>query len=278
MGGDIAEIFLRGGWQVHVQEPADRMRSALASRFKRRIGLHETLDSIPWREIVLVIEAVPEKLALKQRVFAEIEKRATRTAILTTNSSSLQLGAVTKKLLHKDRAAAAHWLTPAHVAPIVEVVKGDNTSPATIRKINAWLRELGKLPINLSRDVPGMLVNRVQHAMMREAFDLIDRGIVTPEDVDAAVRFGFGFRYVACGPIRQRDLNGLVIHMQSAAQIYPTLHNGKKPARVLADRVRSGRTGLREGSGFYDWDPKTASREIKRYEALWAKALKLMGG
>ena len=289
MGGDIAAVFASGGWHVHVSEPAAAVRATLAQRTKsalktlrasaaagRSVHVHAALEAIPWRAISLVVEAVPEDLALKQRIFGEVEKLAPRSAILTTNSSSLRLSKIVAKVRLKERTAGVHWLTPAHIAPIVEVVRGEHTSTTTIRRVNVWLAELGKLAINLNRDVPGMLVNRVQHAMMREAFDLIDRGIVAPEDVDAAVRFGFGFRYVACGPVRQRDLNGLTIHLQSAAQIYPTLHGGKKPARCLTDLVNAGHVGVSARRGFYEWDERTLPREVQRIDDLMGKALGLM--
>ena len=112
--------------------------------------------------------------------------------------------------------------------------------------------------------------------MMREAFNLIDAGIVSTEDIDAAVRFGFGFRYVACGPVRQRDLNGLTIHLQSAAQIYPTLRNGSKVPRCLDSRVNAGHVGVLAGKGFYDWKPRARATAIARIDALMREALSLM--
>ena len=289
MGGDIAAVFAAGGWEAHICEPADAVRRTLSQRTRsalkalkaragaaKRVRAYDALEALPWRGVTLVVEAVPEDLGLKQTLFERIEKLAPRRAILTTNSSSLRLSDVAAKLERKDRAAGVHWLTPAHIAPIVEVVRGEHTSAATIRRLNAWLAELGKLAINLNRDIPGMLVNRVQHAMMREAFDLIDRGIVSPEDVDAAVRFGFGFRYVACGPVRQRDLNGLTIHLQSAAQIYPTLHSGGDVPRCLQKRVDAGDVGVRVGRGFYEWDKATLPREAARIDRVMGKALELM--
>jgi 3-hydroxybutyryl-CoA dehydrogenase len=289
MGGDIAAVFAAGGWTAHVCEPAARVRGSLPRRAAaalaslraapsaaRRIHSHVELAALPWAGIALVVEAVPEQLALKQRVFRDIEALAPRGAILTTNSSSLRLTEVAAKLRYKDRAAGMHWLTPAHMAPVVEVVRGRATSARTIRTLNAWLADLGKLPVNLNRDVPGMIVNRVQHSMLREAFHLVDSGIATPEDIDRAVRYGFGFRYVACGPIRQRDLNGLVIHHAAAAQIYPTLHGGKKPPRCLARLVARGHVGSATGRGFYRWNPATLARTLRDYDARLGAALKLM--
>jgi 3-hydroxybutyryl-CoA dehydrogenase len=290
MGGDIAAVFAAGGWTVQVCEPAAAMRASLKKRIAAalralgapprlaaRVVVRDTLAGLPWNNVDLVIEAAPEILALKQRLFRDIESLAGRRTLLTTNSSSLRLSDIAAGLRHPDRAAGMHWLTPAGLAPVVEVVRGPKTAPAVIRQLNDWLRQLGKLPVNLDRDVPGMIINRLQHAMLREAFSLVDRGITTVAEIDTAVRYGFGFRYIACGPIRQRDYNGLLIHLEAAKQIYPTLHCGAKPPRCLAGRVRSGKTGVRSGAGFYRWDKKTLTRELQRYEKQLRAALRLMG-
>ena len=173
-----------------------------------------------------------------------------------------------RKLKHKDRAAIVHWATPANISPLVEVVRGARTSEATVRRINAWLQGLGKIVVNLRRDVPGMIVNRAQHAMMRECFSLVDKGICSLEDIDRAVRYGFGFRYVVSGPVRQRDLNGLVINHRAAAQIYPTLSNRAIPAQALTSRVKVGHIGVTVGRGFYEWDERTLKRWLARYERV----------
>jgi 3-hydroxybutyryl-CoA dehydrogenase len=288
MGGDIAALLAARGWRVEVYEPAAAMRASFprrvaaalatlrAPRAASRVRLHERLEALRWADVALVIEAAPEKLALKQRLLREIEALAPRTAVLTTNSSSLRLAEVAALIERPQRVAGMHWLSPAHLAPVVEVVRGERTAAAVVRRINAWLAALGKIAVNLQRDVPGMIVNRVQHAMLREAFALIDRGIASPEDIDAAVRFGFGFRYVACGPIRQRDFNGLAIHREAAAQIYPTLHRGARPARCLERLVRAGHVGVTAGRGFYRWDRARLARELRRYEERLGAALRLM--
>jgi 3-hydroxybutyryl-CoA dehydrogenase len=112
--------------------------------------------------------------------------------------------------------------------------------------------------------------------MMRECFDLVDKGICSLEDIDLAVRYGFGFRYVVCGPVRQRDLNGLVINCRAAAQIYPTLSGRKTPPRALASRVAAGRVGVTVGRGFYIWDKRTLGPWLARYQRVLGELLHLM--
>ncbi|MPZ45721.1 MAG: 3-hydroxyacyl-CoA dehydrogenase [Betaproteobacteria bacterium] len=289
MGCDIAAVLAAAGWAVHCQEPEARMRASLSARFRSalaplraakstatRFHVHEELGAIPWPQIALVIEAVPEQLALKQNLFARIEALAPRTAILTTNTSSLRLADVMRKVKHKDRVAIVHWATPANISPLIEVVRGARTSPATIRRINQWMRSLGKIVVNLNRDVPGMIVNRAQHAMMRECFSLVDKGICSLQDIDLAVRYGFGFRYVVCGPVRQRDLNGLVINHRAATQIYPTLNSSRVPPRAIASRVKAGHVGVTVGRGFYRWDKRTLGPWLQRYEKTLEALLRLM--
>jgi len=289
MGGDIAAVLAAGGWTVHVQEPARDMRASLPARFKgalrplragksaaARLTIHETLEAIPWTRVSLVIEAVPEQLPLKQALFRHIESLAPRNAILTTNTSSLPLAKVMAKVRHKDRVAILHWATPANISPLVEIVKGTRTTAGTIAQINAWMRALGKIAVNLNRDVDGMIVNRAQHAMMRECFSLVDRGIVSLEDIDLAVRYGFGFRYVVCGPVRQRDLNGLVINHRAATQIYPTLNTSKVPPKALASRVRDGHVGVTVGRGFYKWGKDEIGPWLASYDRTLVEVLGLM--
>jgi 3-hydroxybutyryl-CoA dehydrogenase len=289
MGCDIAAVLAAGGWEVHCQEPDARMRRSLPVRHRRsleplgtpkaaaaRLHVHAQLAQIPWRSVRFVVEAAPEQLPLKQALFAQIEALAPRQAILSTNTSSLRLADVMRKVKHRDRTALVHWSTPANIAPLIEVVKGTQTSPRTIAQVNAWLRALGKLPVNLNRDVPGMIVNRAQHAMLRECFDLVEKGIASIEDIDLAVRYGFGYRYVVCGPVRQRDLNGLVINLRAAAQIYPTLSNRRIPPRIQASRVRAGHVGVTVRRGFYRWDTRALGPWLERYEKTLAELLARM--
>jgi len=288
MGCDIAAVLAAGGWEVHCQEPDARMRQSLPARFRQslrpldgpkavaRFQLHEQLATIPWRQVRFVVEAVPEQLPLKQALFREIESRAPRNAILSTNTSSLRLAEVMRRVRHQDRAVLVHWSTPANIAPLVEVVKGTRTSARTIARVNGWLRALGKLPVNLTRDVPGMIVNRAQHAMLRECFALVEKGVCSLEDIDLAVRYGFGYRYVVCGPIRQRDLNGLAINLRAAAQIYPTLSKRRLPPRIQAERVRAGHVGVTAGRGFYRWDQRALGAWLDRYQKTLAALLERM--
>ena len=172
--------------------------------------------------------------------------------------------------------ANLHFFLPAHLVPAVEVVQGEFTAPWVCDRLAEIMQRLGRVPIRVARDVPGFLANRIQHALMREAFAVIDEGLATAEDVDAAVRFGFGFRYVAAGPILQKELAGLETHFAAAQAIYPSLNNSTEPSPTLRRLVEAGKFGVKSGEGFRPWPPDVAERERERYERVLEAAVRLL--
>jgi 3-hydroxybutyryl-CoA dehydrogenase len=285
MGGDIAAIFVAGGWTAHVVEPDAGRRAALTGRIVKacdqlggpyaadRLTAHAAPASVPWQDVRLAIECAPENLAVKREIFAELERRAAPAATLASNSSSFPITDIARGLATPARMCGLHFFMPAHLVPVVEVIRGESTDPAVCERLAVTMRELGRVPASVKKDVPGFLVNRIQHAMMRECFALVEQGLATPEDVDAAVRYGFGFRFVAAGPILQKDLSGLDIHCAAAATIYPSLCNDAEPSRVLRDRVAAGKLGVKAGEGFYEWSPERAAAEKARYDRALLAAL-----
>ena len=138
------------------------------------------------------------------------------------------------------------------------------------------MRACGMVPVIVRKDLPGFLANRLQHALAREAFAMIDNGVATPEDVDQAVRFGFGFRFLAAGPVLQRDHAGVDVHAAAAATIYPSLSAATRPSKILRDKVAAGKLGMKAGEGFFHWTPESMAAERKRYDDLLRAGLKLI--
>jgi 3-hydroxybutyryl-CoA dehydrogenase len=158
----------------------------------------------------------------------------------------------------------------------VEVILGKASDPAHAQTLAAFMRTCGMVPVIVKKDLPGFLANRLQHALAREAFAMIDDGIATAEDVDNAVRFGFGFRFLAAGPVLQRDHAGVEVHAAAAATMYPSLSATTVPAKVLRDKVAAGKLGMKTGEGFYHWTQESAAAERKRYDDLLRAGLKLI--
>ena len=157
-----------------------------------------------------------------------------------------------------------------------QVVLGPHSDIEAAQALCRFMRGCGNVPVLVRKDKPGFLANRLQHALSREAFAMIDEGVATPEDVDAAVRFGFGFRFLAAGPVMQRDHAGIDVHCAAAATMYPSLSNTAEPALALRERVAAGRFGMKTGAGFYDWTPETRQAERDRYDRLLRQGLDML--
>jgi 3-hydroxybutyryl-CoA dehydrogenase len=238
--------------------------------------LVDSLNQFDWSEIDLVIECVPEKLEIKQDLFTQLEQVVNPQTVLASNSSSFPISQIAEGLKTSARMIGLHFFMPAHIVPCVEVVYGEKTSPLVADSLTRLMTACGMVPVTVKKDLPGFLANRLQHALSREAFDLIDAGIVTPEDVDKAVRFGFGFRYLAAGPVLQRDHAGLEIHAAAGASIYPSLNNKGEVAKCLKEKVDAKNLGMKTGQGFYSWDADAIKAERQRYDELLRAGLKLI--
>lgn len=288
MGADVALVLARGGCRTIVLERGEIRRQALESHFtnglreldaehrRNRLSTCASLDEVDWQDIDLVIECIPEKLPLKQELFADLVRRARSDTVLCSNSSSFPISAIGAGLDTADRMLGLHFFMPAHLVPLVEVVLGERSSLALAESLTAFMRGCGMVPVLVRKDLPGFLANRLQHALAREAFALIDAGIATPEDVDAAVRFGFGFRFLAAGPVLQRDHAGIDVHCPAAATMYPSLATNTVPSRALSERLAAGRFGMKTGQGFFKWTPESIAAERKRYDDLLKAGLRLL--
>ena len=288
MGADVALVLARAGCTAIILESNEVRRKLLSDYFVRgmtdlgypnRLGKLSScavLDEVPWSAIDLVIECIPERLDIKQALFAELIRRARPDALLTSNSSSFPISAIIGGLDTASRMLGLHFFMPAHLVPLVEVILGKRSDPAHAETLATFMRACGMVPVIVRKDLPGFLANRLQHALAREAFAMIDDGVATAEDVDNAVRFGFGFRFLAAGPVLQRDHAGVEVHTAAAATMYPSLSTASVPAKILRDKVAAGKLGMKTGEGFFRWTHETAAAERKRYDGLLRAGLKLL--
>jgi 3-hydroxybutyryl-CoA dehydrogenase len=279
MGGDIATIFAAGGWKVHVMSPSQKTRDALPGRVStgleklgadaalaKNVATYAKLEDIPWKNVAFVVEAVTEDLALKQKLFGEVEKLAGRDVPLVSNTSNFPIGEIGKGLKTRHRVLGLHFFMPAHLVPLVEVVSAETSDPKIAENTVALMKALGKAPIWVKKDVPGFVGNRIQHAMMREALYLIADGIVSPEGVDTAVRYGFGFRFIACGPIMQKEMSGWDTNYLVASALYPHLCTATEPPALLKEMVDRGEIGMKTRRGFWTWTDDGIAKEKARIE------------
>jgi 3-hydroxybutyryl-CoA dehydrogenase len=207
-----------------------------------------TLDGGALDSADLVIETVVEDAAAKEAVLAEVETLAPPGAVLTTNTSGLRISALAAELRRPEQFAGLHFLYPAHLTGVVEVIPGVRTSSETIRSLEEVVRAMGKTPLSLTLDVAGGIWNRLQFALLREALFLLDSGVADPATIDAAVSDGLAPRWVASGPLATADLGGLDTFSRAAAAIMPTLDRSTDVPMSLRSRAQNR-------AGFFVWTP-----------------------
>ena len=289
MGHGIAYLFAVAGHHVNVFEPFADVRNSLPQRLRAiaellgddprplaRIGAHDSLDSA-MRGADWVFEAAPEKLQLKQEIFAAIEKLVAPTTILASNSSAIPSSEIGRRLSHRERMVGTHFWNPPHLVPLVEVIQNDKTSGEVVERTMQLLRQAGKVPVHVRRDIPGFVGNRLQHAMKREAVALLAAGVCDAETIDTVVREGFGARTAVLGPMEQADLVGLDLQLDVAEVLYADLDRTAGPHPFLRDKVKAGKLGMKTGEGFRKWTATEADAvrsRLSRFLAEQAKARK----
>jgi 3-hydroxybutyryl-CoA dehydrogenase len=240
MGAGIARVFADAGASVRLT--ARRESSLDAAR--ERAGSENVVYTTALEEAVagaeLVIETIAEDVEAKRDVLLRSEAHVAGEAILATNTSSLPLEPLAAGLERPERFAGLHFLNPPELVEAVEIVGTEQTAPETLDALSAWLRELGKAPVVVRRDVPGFVVNRLQYALLREAYALVDQGVCSFADVDRAVTHGLGARWAAIGPFETMDLAGLDVHAAVAANLWPELSSSREPSPSIAEARERG--------------------------------------
>lgn len=287
MGFGVAVVFLAGGWQVEVVSPTAPTRDSLPQRITqalKRMGkafdaaaltVHADYDAVRWADIAIVVENVREDLHLKQAVFAELVRRSAPHTVLASNSSSFPISDIGKCLATQTRMLGLHFFMPAFLVPLVEVIRAEATDTALAERVGQWMWSLGKRPVQVKRDIPGFLGNRMQHALIREALHLLQSGVASAADIDAAIRYSFGFRLAAAGPLLQREHAGWDMSFAVAQSLYPDLSTMREPPPVIEQLVKEGHFGMKTGQGLQTWDTASIAAEKERYEQALQIVLKV---
>jgi 3-hydroxybutyryl-CoA dehydrogenase len=219
----------------------------------------------------VAVETIAEEPDAKRAVLARAERLLADDGMLTTNTSSLTLSALAGALDRPERFAGWHWFNPAELVPLVEVVAGPRTDPVVVERLVALSRAIGKEPVAVRRDVPGFVANRLQYALLREAYALVDAGVCEVDDVDRAVVAGLGARWAAIGPFASMDAAGLEVHEAVAAQLFPELSRSTAVPPLLRELRRRGATGAEGGTGLRGtYSPGAARRLAERRDATLA--------
>ena len=296
MGHGIAQTFAVAGYGVRMFDENETVRDSVIVRIQQNLevmlqnGLLDAikLDDVISRMIVcqseqeaceqseFITEAIAEDLDIKRAFFGRCEKIVTQSAILASNTSSFPSSLISAGLSHPTRCINTHWFNPAYVIPVVEVIPGEQTAEDVVDKVMELLQSIGKQPIRLHKEVPGFVLNRLQVALFREMLDLVDQGVISPGDLDQAVRGSLAIRWAAAGPMRVGDFGGWDVLSKVYENIAPSLRSDSQIHDILAGMVSRGEYGVKSGQGFYEYPQHElldihASKD-KRFMA-WAKML-----
>jgi len=287
MGHGIAYLLAAAGHTVRIYDPSAEWRTTLPQRLESaralldgepsllaRISAHDDIAPA-MTGAAFVFEAAPEKLPLKQRLFAELERLTEPTTILASNSSAIPSTQIGSALKHRERVIGTHFWNPPHLVPLVEVIQNERTSDETVRKTIELLRDAGRKPVHVKKDIPGFVGNRLQHALKREAIALIAAGVCDADTIDEVVKNGFGARMAVLGPMEQSDLVGLDLTLDIQNVLLNDLDRSTSPTQFLKDKVAAGKLGMRSGEGLRKWTPQSADAvrdRLRQFLAAQAKA------
>lgn len=284
MGHGIAQVFASRGHEVALTDvdekvlaySLDRIRSNLGFMVENGIGTDDDMESAignirieaDLKETVsgarFVVEAIPERLDLKQRLFQEVEAFCSPNTVLATNTSVISITEVAAKVKRRERVVGTHFWNPPHLIPLVEVTGGKHTSAEVVDYAVDLLRTAGKRPVRVNKDVPGFVGNRLQHALWREAMSLVDQGIADAATVDEVIKNSFGIRLPVLAPLETADMVGLDLTLQIHDYILRHLDRSTRPASVLKHKVEKGELGFKSGKGFHVWSRENAEEREKQ--------------
>ncbi|CAN5367554.1 3-hydroxyacyl-CoA dehydrogenase NAD-binding domain-containing protein [soil metagenome] len=200
----------------------------------------------------LVIEAVPERLELKQQVLAQLEERLGDDIIIATNTSGIPISTMAATMKVPGRLIGMHWSNPPHLIPMIEVIPGEKTDPALVDTLMDIVRAFDYHPV-LEKEIAGFVENRVLYAILRECMALLDAGIVTPEGLDTCVKWGIGYKLSVVGPTRLLDMAGLDIYQSVSSYLNKELDVSTETPQLIKDKIAEGKLGFKSGGGMYEY-------------------------
>ena len=296
MGHGIAQTFAAAGYQVRCYDDHPAARASLHQRIRSNLQafvkaglLDETkiepilsrvqacdTEAAAVSNVSFITEAVKEDLPAKLELFERLESLITPQTILASNSSTFPISQSGARLQLPGRAIVTHWFNPPHIVPLVEVVPGPQTSEETTQTTFDLMQDIGKQPLLLRKELPGFLVNRIQIAIMREVWDLLDQDVASPEDIDAALRASVGFRLAALGPLEVHDFGGLDIQTTVYRNLITEIRSNTDIPDVVRKLVEQGHIGPKTGRGFHDYSPQRLAERQARRDSLFLALLKLL--
>lgn len=238
-----------------IQEKADSIL--------RRVTYTDNMEAAV-KEADLIVECVVENMEIKQNLFRDIESMCKPAAIFATNTSVMSITQIASKVIDKSRVVGTHFWNPPYLIPLVEVIKGEETSEEVLNATYDYLKKIGKKPVKCMKDVPGFIANRLQHAIWREALSIVENGIADASTVDEALRYGPGLRWPILGILENADMIGLDLSLSIQEYILPHLEDSHSASSLLKEHVEAGNLGFKTGKGYQTWTEEETKASKKR--------------
>lgn len=286
MGHGLAQIFAVHGYPVKLMDikeglldkAIENVRSNLTLMAEKGIGNLDDVEPAIGRiktttdleeaaaGAQFVVEAVLENLELKQDIFKDLDAICPDDTILASNTSVISITEIAEKAKIRERILGTHFWNPPHLLPLVEVIRGKDTSDEAMDTTYGLLKQVGKHPVRVNKDVPGFVGNRLQHALWREAISIVEQGIADPATVDECIKFGFGIRLPVLGPLENADMVGTDLTLAIHNYILKFIESSSKPSPLLKKKVEDGDLGFKSGRGFQEWTEEEAQESRKRLQ------------
>lgn len=284
MGHAIAGCFALYGYHVSIYESFEEVRNTCKEkirkqyeflkeegvinpdRIKKSLANIETFKELEFavKDVDYIIEAIPERLDLKQQLFENLIKYAPADAIIASNTSSIAFSDLTAKMEEKEiaRIMVCHWYNPAHLIPLVELSFFGNMPEGRYQEVEDLYRSIEKRPAKVKKDIPGLLANRIQQGIAREVFSLMTMGAADPKDIDTALKYGPAFRYATTGQLEVTDFGGLDIWCTVGDNLLAVMDRSAEASPLLREKVMEGKLGFKTGEGFFSY-PEEEKQEIQ---------------
>lgn len=261
---DIARAKNGIAEKLEIMEPYEIIENDKKG-IKKLINFSLSLKDVA-ENATFIIEAIPEKLELKQKMFSDLEKICSRETVLASNTSGLSPTDIAENISYPERTVVTHFWSPGHLIPLVEVVRGEHTSEETVQRTKELLEIMNKKPVVLNKDIMGSIVNRLQYALFREAQYILEQGVATVEDIDDAVKYSIGRRLGVTGPFMTADMGGLDVFDDISEYLFKDLSTNQESLANMRGNVAKGDYGQKTGKGFYNWSREESKEMNERRE------------